>query len=129
MEINTEEIYITNIEQANISDALLVTCEIHILRSLCHEAFALLKENKKINFVGNMEAREIMSGDYDVVVCDGFAGNVAMKAAEGTLNAFMTVLKREVKEGGVGSKLGAEKFLQVKTIFISRGAKTKRLRI
>lgn len=88
--------------------------EEHKGNELVHQTFGLLKNTKEINFVGNMEAREIMSGDYDVVVCDGFAGNVAMKAAEGTLNAFMTVLKREVKEGGVGSKLGA---LLMKKVF------------
>ena len=88
--------------------------EEHKGNDLVHQTFGLLKNTKEINFVGNMEAREIMSGDYDVVVTDGFAGNVAMKAAEGTLNTFMTVLKDEVKKGGLGSKLGA---LLMKKVF------------
>ncbi len=72
-----------------------------------HQTFELLKNEKEINFVGNMEAREMFSGNYDVLVCDGFTGNVAMKAAEGTLNTFNTVLKSEVMKGGLKSKIGA----------------------
>ena len=72
-----------------------------------HQTFELLKNEKEINFVGNMEAREMFSGDYDVLVCDGFTGNVAMKAAEGTLNTFNTILKSEVMKGGLKSKIGA----------------------
>lgn len=72
-----------------------------------HQAFELLKNTKDINFVGNMEARDMLSGKYDVLVCDGFTGNVAIKSAEGTLNTFMSVLKQEVKAGGLKAKLGA----------------------
>lgn len=72
-----------------------------------HQTFELLKNEKEINFVGNMEAREMFSGDYDVLVCDGFTGNVAMKAAEGTLNTFNTILKSEIMKGGLKSKIGA----------------------
>ena len=79
-----------------------------------HQTFELLKNEKEINFVGNMEAREMFSGDYDVLVCDGFTGNVAMKAAEGTLNTFNTILKAEVKKGSLKSKIGA---LLMKKVF------------
>ncbi|MBR7172440.1 MAG: phosphate acyltransferase PlsX [Clostridia bacterium] len=79
-----------------------------------HQTFELLKNEKEINFVGNMEAREMFSGDYDVLVCDGFTGNVAMKAAEGTLNTFTSVLKSEVKSAGLGAKIGA---LLMKKVF------------
>lgn len=79
-----------------------------------HQAFELLKNEKEINFVGNMEAREMFSGDYDVLVCDGFTGNVAMKAAEGTLNTFNTILKSEVMKSGLKSKIGA---LLLKKVF------------
>ena len=72
-----------------------------------HQTFELLKNNKEINFVGNMEAREMLSGKYDVLVCDGFTGNVAMKSAEGTIKAFTTILKDNIKKGGLGTKLGA----------------------
>lgn len=62
---------------------------------LVHEAFALLKESN-LNFVGNMEARDIMSGDYDVVVADGFYGNIALKSCEGTAKLMLKLLKREM---------------------------------
>ena len=72
-----------------------------------HGAYELLKNTPEINFVGNMEAREMLSGDYDVLVADGFTGNVAMKSAEGTIKAFMTILKNEINNGGLKTKLGA----------------------
>lgn len=72
-----------------------------------HQAFELLKNTKDLNFVGNMEARDMLSGDYDVLVCDGFTGNVAMKSAEGTLNTFNAVLKQEIMASGIRAKLGA----------------------
>ena len=71
-----------------------------------HETFELLKNTPEINFVGNMEAREIFSGNYDVLVADGFTGNVVLKSAEGTINAFMEILKQEIKGGGLRAKIG-----------------------
>ncbi len=65
--------------------------------ALSLETFALLKDDKRINFVGNMEAREILSGEYDVVVADGFSGNVALKSIEGAVNVILTNLKAEIK--------------------------------
>ncbi len=73
---------------------------------LTTQAFALLREESDINFVGNMEARELLSGDYDVVVSDGFSGNVALKACEGTALAFMSILKDGIMGGGLRAKLG-----------------------
>lgn len=70
------------------------------------EVFANLKQEKNLNFVGNMEARDILTGDYDVVVADGFAGNVALKAIEGGINFALFNLKKAVKEGGAGAKFG-----------------------
>ena len=69
------------------------------------ETFALLKENKNINFVGNMEARDALIGEYDVIVTDGFAGNVLLKSMEGTLKSFLKVLKSEI-QSSVSSKFG-----------------------
>ena len=71
-----------------------------------HQTFELLKNTPEINFVGNMEAREMFSGEYDVLVSDGFTGNVALKSAEGTINTFMSVLKQEIKGGGLRAKIG-----------------------
>lgn len=55
-------------------------------------AFAALKQ-MPINFVGNMEARDFMSGDYDVVVCDGFNGNILLKSTEGAISFAMKQVK------------------------------------
>jgi glycerol-3-phosphate acyltransferase PlsX len=52
-----------------------------------------------------MEAREILSGEYDVVVADGFSGNVALKATEGAVNVILTNLKAEIK-ASTSAKLG-----------------------
>ena len=71
-----------------------------------HQTFELLKNTPEINFVGNMEARECFSGDYDVLVADGFTGNVALKTAEGTINTFMSILKQEINGGGLRAKIG-----------------------
>ncbi len=78
------------------------------------ECFSLLKEAADINFVGNVEARDILSGDVDVVVADGFDGNVALKSAEGTANAVFSLLKKGILSGGLGAKLGA---LLLKPVF------------
>ena len=74
---------------------------------LTHEVFALLKAREDINFVGNMEARDALSGDYDVLVCDGFVGNVLLKSTEGTVSFLLKTLKEEIKNSGFASKLGA----------------------
>ncbi len=77
----------------------------------CHQ---LLKAAEGINFIGNVEARDILSGDVDVVVADGFDGNIALKSAEGTANAVLTLLKQGVLGGGLRAKLGA---LLLKPVF------------
>ncbi len=63
--------------------------------SLTKEAYQLLKK-APINFVGNVEGRDILLGDYDVVVCDGFVGNVLMKFMEGCAKFLMGMLKKEL---------------------------------
>jgi glycerol-3-phosphate acyltransferase PlsX len=68
------------------------------------EAFKLL-EQTDINFVGNMEARDCLSGNYDVLVTDGFAGNIALKSLEGTAVSIFTVLKKGIKS--LRAKIGA----------------------
>ena len=54
---------------------------------LAQAAYRLLKENKFINFIGNIEGREILTGKADVMVCDGFTGNVILKTAEAMYDA------------------------------------------
>ncbi|MCL2756182.1 MAG: phosphate acyltransferase PlsX [Firmicutes bacterium] len=68
-------------------------------------AFQLLKQSD-LNFVGNMEARDAFSGDYDVLVCDGFVGNVLLKTAEGAMKLVGARLKGALKSGPI-SILGA----------------------
>ena len=72
---------------------------------LNHEAFPQLKEPKNVEFAGNIEARDIMSGDFDVVVADGFSGNVALKSMEGTISALFKLMKAEFLSTARG-KLG-----------------------
>ena len=64
--------------------------------ALNHEVFPLLKNMKGINFIGNMEAREILSGDADIVITDGFSGNVAIKGIEGAIKTVMYALRDNV---------------------------------
>ena len=60
------------------------------------EAYGLLQETEGLNFVGNMESRDLLSGSYDVVVADGFSGNVLVKTTEGTALELLKKLKGEI---------------------------------
>lgn len=64
---------------------------------LAHETYPLLKNLEGINFVGNMEARELLSGDVDLVVTDGFGGNVLLKSTEGAVLNLLKLLKNDIK--------------------------------
>lgn len=57
------------------------------------EAYQLLEKDKNINFVGNVEAREVLKGAADVYVCDGWSGNLVIKSTEGTLDVVFALLK------------------------------------
>ncbi len=59
----------------------------------------LLKNNLRLNFVGNAEGRDVLSGNFDVVVCDGFAGNVLLKFAEAIGEVLLGILKEELPRG------------------------------
>ena len=78
---------------------------------LHQESYHLLKGLQGINFVGNVEGRDIMSGDTDVAVCDGFSGNIALKTAEGTALAVMSVIKQNIK-ASFAAKLGYALFMR-----------------
>lgn len=73
--------------------------------ALTKETHALLKDSD-LNFVGNLEARDLFTGDTDVIVADGFAGNVGIKSAEGMGKVIFKMLKRYILEGGLRAKLG-----------------------
>lgn len=74
--------------------------------ALRKETFQLLKQTSAINFAGNMEARELLAGNYDVVVCDGFAGNVLLKSTEGACLEMLKMLKKTFLSS-FRAKLGA----------------------
>jgi glycerol-3-phosphate acyltransferase PlsX len=61
--------------------------------ALSREAFALLKADPGLNFVGNVEGRDILAHAADVIVCDGFVGNVVLKTAEGLYEVLSDRLK------------------------------------
>lgn len=71
------------------------------------ETYELLSKDPSIHFVGNVEARDLMSGVADVVVSDGFTGNAVLKAIEGTALTIMGGLKTSIKSGGLKAKIGA----------------------
>ena len=74
--------------------------------ALTKEAYQLLKETKGINFIGNVEAREIPEGAADVVVCDAFVGNVILKLYEGVGGVLLSKIKGTITNG-IKNKLGA----------------------
>ena len=78
------------------------------------EAYALLEQTEGLNFTGNMESRDLLSGSYDVVVCDGFSGNVLVKTTEGTALELLKKLKKDIYSRGI-YKLGA---LLMKRMFL-----------
>ena len=72
---------------------------------LSKEAYQLLKETEQINFVGNMESRDLLSGNYDLVVCDGFDGNVLIKSTEGACLEMLKLVKKTINSS-FKNKLG-----------------------
>ncbi|MDP2912453.1 MAG: phosphate acyltransferase PlsX [Candidatus Omnitrophota bacterium] len=69
------------------------------------EAHALLSESK-LNFIGNIEGRDIYAGAADIVLCDGFVGNVILKISESVIDTIVKLLKQEIKTSIVAT-LGA----------------------
>ncbi len=79
--------------------------EEHKGNELTREAYPLIKASP-VNFIGNVEAREYMSGNVDVMVAEGFAGNVLLKGTEGAVGAVLSLMKRSIKSHFM-SKIGA----------------------
>lgn len=73
---------------------------------LTREAFKGLEEEQSLNFIGNVEGRDVFSGAADVIVCDGFTGNIALKIVESAAEFFALLLKEELSKGLAG-KAGA----------------------
>jgi glycerol-3-phosphate acyltransferase PlsX len=74
--------------------------------ALTREAYGLLAAQKGINFIGNVEPRDVPLGAADVIVCDAFAGNVILKYTEGFAKAMMGMIKEELM-ADIMSKIGA----------------------
>ena len=77
-----------------------------------------LQEDGRINFVGNIEAKDIMFGVCDVLVCDGFSGNILLKSIEGMSKFMMTEIKnifKSSKKGKLAGSLIKDKFMRLKT--------------
>ena len=70
------------------------------------EAHTMISESR-LNFIGNVEPKEVYQGKADVVLCDGFVGNVFLKVTEGFADAASQLLKRELKKSSIITKLGA----------------------
>ena len=71
------------------------------------ETYQLLAADPSLNFVGNVEARDLMDGVADVVVTDGFTGNAVLKTMEGTALGLFRQLKTVLSSGGLKAKIGA----------------------
>jgi glycerol-3-phosphate acyltransferase PlsX len=73
---------------------------------LTKEAFPLLRDLSSLNFVGNVEGRDVFSGTVDVIVTDGFTGNVMLKLSEGLQDAVLWLIRRELSASAI-TKAGA----------------------
>ncbi len=83
---------------------------------LTRQAYALLKE-LPLDFIGNVEGRDLYNGRVDVIVCDGFVGNVALKISEGLVEAVRTLLKESLRStitSQVGALLSRRAFVDFK---------------
>ncbi len=80
---------------------------------LTREAHRLLKASP-LNFIGNIEARDVYSGQADVIVCDGFTGNIVLKVSEGLVEMVEDLLREEIRAnlGGIGSFFSRKAFRQ-----------------
>jgi glycerol-3-phosphate acyltransferase PlsX len=74
--------------------------------ALCKETGKLLRHTKGLHFRGNVEGHDIWEDPPDVVVCDGFTGNIILKTAEALAHAMFAMIKREIMAGTV-TKIGA----------------------
>ncbi len=74
--------------------------------SLVHETYPLLAAEPSLNFIGNVEGKELFGGQVDVVVTDGFTGNVMLKSSEAVARLIVDTLKEELM-GSARTKLGA----------------------
>ncbi len=87
--------------------------------ALTKEAYELLSADERLNFVGNVEPREITNDQADVIVCDGFVGNVILKFMEGVAGTLLGIIKKEIKadkRSMIGGLLAKPAFRRVKKV-------------
>ena len=81
------------------------------------KTFELLSNDKSFDFGGNCEGRDVLSGDFDVVVCDGFTGNILLKFLESVGGVLLDILRSELprgRRGKVGSAFLKSNLLRIK---------------
>ena len=81
------------------------------------EAFALIAADPTINFVGNMEGKTMIAGEVDIIVADGYSGNIALKSVEGTSKSLLSLIKEELMSstrGKIGALLLKPAFARIK---------------
>jgi len=66
---------------------------------LAVRTYQMLQENPQVSFIGNAEGRDVLSGRFDVIVCDGFAGNILLKFAEAVGEVVIQILREELPQG------------------------------
>ncbi|WP_409022606.1 phosphate acyltransferase PlsX [Dellaglioa sp. P0083] len=81
--------------------------EPHKGNKVTQEAYQLLQNDTELNFVGNIESNDLLSGKADIVVSDGFTGNAVLKSVEGTALGMFSLLKSAIMSGGLRAKIGA----------------------
>ena len=81
---------------------------------LTKNTYQLLKNEGTLNFIGNVEPRDVTLGDTNVLVCDGFAGNTILKMYEGTASTVLNIVKDGMLSSGITAKIGA---LLLKPVF------------
>ena len=107
--------------KAKPSVALLnIGNENHKGDALHQETYTLLENNPMIHFVGNIEGKEILAGEVDVIVTDGFSGNIALKTAEGVANTMFHVIKDSLlssTKGKIGAWLAKDNLMHCSQVF------------
>lgn len=98
--------YILGIDKPQIG-LLNIGEEVTKGNELCQRTYPLLEKLKTISFYGNVEGRDIPNGTVDVVVCDGFVGNVILKFGESMAMFIYRLVKQAIKNSGFIAKLGA----------------------
>ncbi|NLW19074.1 MAG: phosphate acyltransferase PlsX [Candidatus Cloacimonetes bacterium] len=97
--------YIYNVPQPRV--ALLNIGEESAKGNLMsRDAWNLLSQAKDLNFVGNIEGKDVLKGDCDVIVCDGFVGNIVLKTLEGAIYSIFELLNEQLNKDWI-AKLGA----------------------